>query len=322
MKTQLNAVVIGVQKFIAGRKATGTRAGVAVVAVALCSMLGVARAADLPTKKTQQVQAAVAGSAPNSGTSAGPLPAGTIARVNGVAITQGQLDQAVTATKAPDTPALRATLKNELIARELFRQAAEQAHYASHADVQAALDQVRTNLIVQAYLRDQIKPAPVTDADVKAEYDRVVGSLGENEYQPSVIEVKDADTAQKIIDQLKKGGDFAALAKQYSTGPDAAQGGRLGWISFKTPIQPGQTQNWPQPLAEALVKLPQGAVSAQPVQVDSAYWIVRVDQKRPTQIPQFDQVKDTLRKRLEQVAATKATTALVGGLLHNAHIQQ
>lgn len=322
MNTPSNAVKTWFHKFAAGRGATGVRAGATVALVAVCSLIGVAHATNTPAKKTLKAQAAAASSAPKPGTAAGPLPAGTIARVNGVAITQAQLDQAVSATKAPDTPALRTTLKNELIARELFRQAAEQAHYASHADVQAALDQVRTNLIVQAYLRDQIKPAPVTDADVKAEYDRVVATLGENEYQPSIIAVKDADTAQKILDQLKKGGDFAALAKQYSTGPDAAQGGKLGWISFKTPIQPGQTQNWPQPLAEALVKLPQGGVSAQPVPINGEFWILRVDQKRATQIPQFDQAKDTLRKRLEQVAATKATTELVGGLLRNSQVQQ
>ncbi len=314
---------IGLYPSAAGRRAARVRMRAAVALVALCSMLGVAHASDAAVKKkSQQVKAAVASTASGTQANAGPLPAGTIARVNGVAITQEQLDQVVLATKAPDTPALRATLKNELIARELFRQAAEQGHYASHPDVVAALDQWRTNVIVQAYLRDQIKPAPVTDADVKAEYDRVIATLGENEYQPSVIAVKDADTAQKILDQLKKGGDFAALAKQYSTGPDAAQGGKLGWISFKTPIEPGHTQNWPQPLAEALVKLPQGGVSAQPVQINDAFWILRVDQKRPTQIPPFEQTKAALRQQLEKVAATRATTELVANLVRNAHIQQ
>ena len=185
-----------------------------------------------------------------------------------------------------------------------------------------AIDQAKNGVIVQAYLRDQIKPVPVTDADVKAQYDRIISTLGDNEYKPSVIAVKDAATAQTILDQLKKGADFAQLAKQYSQGPSAAQGGALNWISFKTPIQPDNTQNWPQPLAEALVKLPQGAVSSAPVQIGDAFWILRVDQKRATQIPQFDQTKDVLRKQLEQVAIQKATTQVVAGLIRNAHIQQ
>ena len=176
--------------------------------------------------------------------------------------------------------------------------------------------------MMQAYLRDAIKPTPVTDADVKAKYDAIVASLGQNEYKPSVIEVKDAATAKTVLDQLKKGGDFAQLAKQYSQGPSAAQGGALNWVSFKTPIVEGQTQGWPQPLAEALVKLPQGAVSSEPVQVGKGFCILRVDQMRPTQIPTFDQSKAQLRKELEQVAVAKATAQVVTNLVKSAHIEQ
>nr|WP_240702290.1 peptidyl-prolyl cis-trans isomerase [Trinickia terrae] len=272
-----------------------------------------AHAANAPSKSEKAAAAQSASAA---------LPANAVARVNNVTITQDELDQAVRASNAPDTPALRTALKNQLIARELFRQAAAKAHYDTRAQVVAAVEQAKTIAMTQAYLRDQVKPAPVTDADVKAKYDAIVATLGENEYKPSVIVVKDADTANKVLDQLKKGADFAQLAKQYSQGPDAAQGGALNWISFKTPIQPGNTQNWPQPLAEALVQLPQGAVSSAPVQVGDAYWILRVDQKRPTQVPQFDQAKDALRKQLEQIALEKATAQVVTDLVKNAQIQQ
>jgi parvulin-like peptidyl-prolyl isomerase len=252
----------------------------------------------------------------------GPLPANAVARVNNVIITQMQLDDAVRASNAPDTPQLRASIKNQLIARELFRQAAEKQHYESRPQVVAAVEQAKTAAMTAAYLRDQVKPEPVTDADVKAKYDAIVATLGEFEYKPSAIAVKDADTAQTVLTQLKKGTDFAQLAKQYSQAPGAAQGGALNWISFKTPIQPGNTQNWSQPLAEALVKLPQGGVSSTPVQIGDAFWILRVDEKRATQVPQYDQIKDALRKQLEQVALQKATAQVVVDLMKNAKIQQ
>ncbi|MGV2289709.1 peptidyl-prolyl cis-trans isomerase [Trinickia sp. YCB016] len=282
--------------------------------LALAATLAPAAHAANTSSKTDKAAAPQSASA--------PLPANAIARVNNVLITQDELDQAVHATNAPDTPQLRAGLKNQLIARELFRQAAAKAHYDTRPQVVAAVEQAKTIAMTQAYLRDQVKPAPVTDADVKAKYDAIVATLGENEYKPSVIAVKDADTANKILDQLKKGTDFAQLAKQYSQGPGAVQGGALNWISFKTPIQPGNTQNWPQPLAEALVKLPQGAVSSAPVQVGDVYWILRVDEKRPTQVPQLDQAQGELRKQLEQIALEKATAQVVGDLVKNAQIQQ
>ena len=269
-----------------------------------------------------QKQSASATTQPASSAGAS-LPAGVVARVNGVSIAQTDVDAAVRQTGKPDSPALRAAMKNELIARELFRQAAQKQHYDTHADVKAGIEQAKTVLMMQAYLRDAVKPAPVTDADVKAKYDAIVASLGQNEYKPSAIVVKDAATAQTVVEQLKKkGADFSQLAKQYSQAPSAAQGGSLNWVSFKTPITEGQTQGWPQPLAEALVKLPQGAVSSTPVQVGDAFWILRVDQMRPTQIPTFDQSKEQLRKELEQVAVAKATAQVVTDLVKGAHIEQ
>ena len=301
-------------------RATHAVAGMAM-AVLFVAFAPRAHADNSPSLKSPAASPAASPlAAPAAGSTT--LPAGIVARVNNVSITQDQVDQIVHATNAPDTPALRANIKEQLIARELFLQAAEKDHYAAKPEVQAAIDQAKNAALVQAYLRDQIKPAPVTDADVKAQYDKIIATLGDNEYKPSVIAVKDAATAQSILDQLRKGADFAQLAKQYSQGPGAAQGGAVNWISFRTPIQAGNTQNWPQPLAEALVKLPQGAVSSAPIQVGDAFWILRVDQKRPTQIPQYDQTKDVLRKQLEQAAIQKATAQVVVGLIRNAHIQQ
>ncbi|HDR9253610.1 peptidyl-prolyl cis-trans isomerase [Burkholderia vietnamiensis] len=283
--------------------------GVALVAATLCGAVAPhAYAVPKAAKKAADATAA--------------MPADAVASVNGVPILQAQIDEAVRASKAPDTPALRAALKNQLIARELFRQAALKQHYDAKPQVVAAVEQAKALAMTQAYLRDQVKPAPVTDADVKARYDAVVATLGENEYKPSVIAVSDADTAKQIISRLKKGEDFGALARQFSKGPAAAQGGALDWISFKTPIEAGHTQNWPQPLAEALVKLPQGGLTREPVQVGNAYWIVRADDRRPTQVPSFDQAKDTLRQQLEQVAIEKATAQVVADLIRNARIQQ
>lgn len=252
----------------------------------------------------------------------GPLPAGVAARVNGTAITQEQVDQAIAAANVPVSPQAREAVKNQLIARELFRQAAEKGHYDTRPNVRAAMEQAKTLAMTQDYLRDAVKPAPVSDADVRAKYDAIVSTLGEFEYKPSAIVVKDADTAQKVLDQIKKGTDFAQLAKQYSQGPTATQGGGLNWVSFKLPLQEGKTQNWPLSLATALTQLPDGAASASPVQVDGAFWILRVEAKRPTQIPQYDQIKDVLRKQLEQVEVQKATTKIVVDLMKNARIQQ
>jgi parvulin-like peptidyl-prolyl isomerase len=279
------------------------------------------------TKKTlhasdKAATAAIASAAVASAPASSPLPAGAVARVNGVIIPQAQLDAAVRASNAPDTPALRTSLKEQLIAREVFRQAAQQHHYDVQPQVVAAVEQAKTLAMTQAYLRNQVRPAPVTEADVKAKYDAIVGSLGDTEFKPSAIVVKDAASAQAVLDQLKKGTDFAQLAKQRSVGASAGAGGALDWVSFKVPVQSGMTQGWPQPLAQALVTLPEAGVSPTPIAVGDTFWILRVDQKRPTQVPKYDDIKEALRTQLQRLALQQAITQVVAELMKSAQIQQ
>ncbi|MFT0174530.1 peptidyl-prolyl cis-trans isomerase [Paraburkholderia mimosarum] len=283
-------------------------------AVGLSAIAVPSMAAKKPTSSHTKAAAPVPAS--------GPLPANAVARVNNVLITQDQVDAALKAVNAPDTPQTRAAIKNQLIARELFRQAAEKQHYDTRPQVIEAAEQAKARAMTQAWLRDQVKPAPVTDADVKARYDAIVATLGEKEYKPSLIAVKDEDTAKNVLMQLKKGTDFAQLARQFSQGPNAAQGGAMNWVSFRTPVQEGATQGWPQPVAEAMVKLPQGGVTTAPVQVGDAFWIVKMDQSGATQIPDFETTKAALRQQLEQIALQKATAQVVVDLMKSATIQQ
>ena len=288
------------------------------VALTLSVGLSAITAPSMAATKPSSSHAKAAAPAPASG----PLPSNAVARVNNILITQDQVDAMLKAANAPDTPQTRLAIKNQLIARELFRQAAEKQHYDTRPQVIEAAEQAKSLAMTQAYLRDQVKPSPVTDADVKARYDAIVATLGDKEYKPSVIAVKDEATAKDVLAQLKKGTDFAQLAKQYSQGPAAAQGGAMNWVSFKTPVQQGATQGWPQPVAEAMVKLPQGGLTTAPVQVGDAFWIVKMDQSRATQIPDFETTKPALRQQLEQVALQKATAQVVVDLMKNASIQQ
>ncbi|MFJ2994831.1 peptidylprolyl isomerase [Pandoraea sp. NPDC087047] len=293
------------------------------VAAGVCAALGLAVPSAMAAKAgTTKVLEKPEAKAHSRSAAAQPLPSDAIASVNGVAIPKTSLDAMVKASGQPDSPQLRELFKGQLIAQELIKQAALGQRYETRPEVRAALDAAKTVIVTRAYMTEHLDTQPVTDADVKAKYDAVVATLGESEYRASAIAVPDAVTAQTVLDQLKKGSDFAALARQYSQGPNAAQGGRLNWVSFKTPLTAGNTQNWPLPIAEALVKLPAGGVSSEPVQIGDQLWILRVDDKRDTQIPKFEESAPLLRKQLEQVAMEKATAKVIGDLLKNARVQQ
>jgi len=250
------------------------------------------------------------------------LPPGVIAVVNGVPIAQTQLDLALRASNQPDTPQIRQTLKLELIAREIFRQGAEKAHYGAKPEVQAAMEQAKANAETQLYLKDNIHPELVTDAQVKARYDEIVASLGQEDYKPRVIIVADDTTAATVLTQLKGGAAFDALARQDSVGPTKASGGEMAWVSFKTPVTEGKTQGLPVPVAQALTQLPVGGITPTAIVVGNERVIVKLDAKRPTQVPTFDQAQETVRNQLQAIALEKATATFVGAQMKTATVQQ
>lgn len=260
------------------------------------------------------------------GVSTGALPPGTVAIVNGVSIPQAQLENALRASRQPDTPQIRQAIRQELVARELFRQNAEKQHYDTKPEVQEVVNAAKVNAETQLYLKDNIHPEPVTDAQVKARYDDIVGSLGKEEYKPRIISVADEATANTVLAQLKAGSTFDALARQYSVAPSKAAGGEMAWVSFKLPLEEGKTQGLPLPVAQAVTQLPVGAVTSAAIPVTQGsgtlYVIARLDAKRPTVVPGFDQAKDTIRQQLQALAVEKASAQFVAGQLKDATIQQ
>lgn len=254
------------------------------------------------------------------------LPTGAVATVNGTSITKVEIDALLQASRQPDTPQVRQAIKNQLIARVLIQQAAEKANYGSKPEVQTAMQLAKSNAETQLFVRDNVKPEPVTDAQVKARYDEIVASLGKEEVKPRIIVTKDAATAATVMAGLKAGQSFDALARQYSQAPTAAAGGELPWVSFKTPVTDGNTQGLPLAVAQAITQLPSGGVTPQSIaignDVNGPRAIVKVDAKRPTQVPSFDVAKATIQQQLQALAVEKATASFVGGLMKNATIQQ
>ncbi|WP_175824183.1 peptidyl-prolyl cis-trans isomerase [Burkholderia sp. BCC0419] len=260
-----------------------------------------------------------------AGALSGPVhaqTAATVATVNGTPITQADVDTLLRASGQPDSPQIRQAIKNQLITRVLVQQAAEKANYADKPEVKAAMQQAKVTAEVQLYLRDNVKPEPVTDEQVKARYDELVAALGKNEYKPRVIVVKDAVAAATVLSELKAGKSFDGLARQYSLAPSRDTGGELPWVSFNTPAAEGKTAGLPLPVAQALEKLTVGAATKDSIPVDGARAIVKLDAKRPTQVPGFETAKPTLQQQLQAIAAEKASAQMIGNLLKDAKITQ
>ena len=242
------------------------------------------------------------------------------ASVNGVAIADQQIATTLKQSGLADSAETRAAIKNQLIARELLRQEATRKNYTTRPEARQAADAARDHTAVELYLREAIKPAPVTDAQVKARFDAIVATLGEKEFKARVIALAEAATAASLLDKIRAGADFARLARDHSRAPSAARGGELDWVSFKLPLVEGATQGYPLALAQAISQLPVGGVSAS-IPVGGQFFLVKVDEVRAATVPKFEEVAPTLRELLQRLELERATVQLVADLIKNAKVQ-
>lgn len=247
-----------------------------------------------------------------------------VATVNGAPITRSTFQQALQRALnqgGADTPELRAAVKSQLIARELFAQEAKKRSLDNDPLVIAAVEEARTNAMVTLYLNQAIKPSPVTDADVRAQYERIKATLGPEEYKLRLIVTRDRARAEEALAAARLGRPFAQLAQQYSVVPSARRGGELDWVSFKSPAREGETSGLPLVVAQAVERMRQGDVS-NPLSFNDQWLIVRLEEKRPTVVPTFEQARPALHNMLAARALERATSDLVRTLVNGAKITQ
>jgi len=244
------------------------------------------------------------------------------AKVNGQPLYRAQLENVIRMAGLPGDDATRAALEKQMISGEVVRQAAEKASYADRPEVKQVLAAARAKAVSELYLRDNAKPAAVTDQQVKARYDQMVAQAGSQEYKPRIISVTDDSTASQVLAKLKSGQSFDTLAQQFSQASNRTTGGEMGWVSFKTPVTEGQTGGLPLPLAQAITQLKAGEYTQAPVALGTGRIIVKVDAVRPTQIQPYDKVRDAVRQQLEVARQQQATNGLVGKLMKDAKIEQ
>jgi peptidyl-prolyl cis-trans isomerase C len=163
-----------------------------------------------------------------------PVLAQNIAVVNGKAIPSSRLDAMVKQMAAQgqaDNPQLRNAIKEELINREVLIQEAEKQGVPNNADVKTQLELARQSILMRGLVANYLQKHPVSDADLKAEYERYKSVVGDKEYHARHILVEKEEEAKGIIAKLKAGSKFEDLAKQSKDPGSAANGGDLDWVA-------------------------------------------------------------------------------------------
>ncbi|HEY0490682.1 MAG TPA: peptidyl-prolyl cis-trans isomerase [Telluria sp.] len=224
-----------------------------------------------------------------------PAFAQNIAVVNGKAIPSSRADavvkQVVAQGQQPDSPQLREMVKKDLIAREVMMQEAIKRGFDKDATVKAQLENVRQSLVVNALAKEYITKNPISDAEMKAEYDRFKAQAGDKEYHVRHILVETEAEAKAVIAKLKAGSKFEELAKSSKDAGSANNGGDLDWAS---------PSSFPKPFSDAFVNLKKGEVASAPVQTPNGFHVVKLDDTRAAKLPSFEEVKPQIAEAMAQ----------------------
>ena len=225
------------------------------------------------------------------------LPVNAAASVNGTIITNDMVEQGIRAALSQgqkDSPELRKAVLEKFIEVLLLSQQAEKDGLANSDKANTQLMMIRQNYLADLELSNFMTQNPITDADVQAEYNKQVSSLGPQgmivEYKISDIAVATEADAQAALNRIKKGEPFDKVAKSVSLAPNKAQGGAAGWV------QAGQV---PPQISAALVNLEKGQTSS-PIDLQQGWYLLKVEDKKSSKPPSFEQAKQAVRAGLIQ----------------------
>jgi peptidyl-prolyl cis-trans isomerase C len=226
------------------------------------------------------------------------LPINAAASVNGMIITNDMVEQGIKVALSQgqkDSPELRQAVVQKYIEVLLLSQRAEKDGLADSERANTQLMLIRQNYLADLELSTFIAKNPITDADVRAEYDKEIASLGPQgmlvEYKVSDIAVASEADAQAALNRIKKGESFDKVARSVSLAPNKVQGGAVGWV------QAGQVS--PQ-IAAVLVNLGKGQVSQSPIQMQQGWYLIKLEDKRSSKPPSFEQAKAAIRNGMAQ----------------------
>lgn len=223
--------------------------------------------------------------------------AGTVV-VNGVNISQSAIDMLLKDRGVPanqlKNPELQKSTKEYLITRELLVQEARKKGMDKSVEIQTRLENTKQELLARIYFENFAKSHPVSENDIKNEYDRMKSEVGTKEYKVRHILVQKEDEAKSVMDQLKKGVKFEKLATEKSMDPGSkANGGDLGWSA---------PTRYVKPFADAVIAMKKGETTDKPVQSPFGWHVIRLDDVRALKFPTLAQAKPEIKQMLLQRA--------------------
>lgn len=226
---------------------------------------------------------------PASNNAQAPDPDEVVARVNDKPISAVALDAQVQSLASRGQSPDRAQALEQLIDLQLLTQEAEESGLTDQPEIAAEVERQRAAILARHVIRAELSDFEPSEDDLRQAYQERVEGMGGTEYRASHILVETQEEASELIAQLDEGAEFGQLAEEHSTGPTASRQGDLGWF------KPNQMV---PPFAEAVQQLEPGNYTAEPVETQFGWHVIRVAETREAEKPEFESMKSELRDRL------------------------
>ncbi len=254
-----------------------------------------------------------AGSTGSAAQPATPSTAKPPATVDGQPITHEVLDFVArnNAGKKYDelTTEQQKKLVDELVRIQLLANEAIAKGRDKDRDIVQSIELGRLNVLMQSTLTEYLKDKQPTEAEVRSYYEQWIKDLPRVQYHIHMISVQTQPYAEDRINELRKGADFIAIAKREASGEAAKQSAANGgWVTLDS-LAPA--------LANAISALKVGQYTTEPVQLPEGWGIIKLDETRAAEKPDFDRVRQALARDL----ASKKVDALVDELKKKAKIE-
>ncbi len=124
-----------------------------------------------------------------------------------------------------------------------------------------------------------------------AEYAEQVAMAPPSQFRARHILVPTQSKAIDLIAELDSGSDFATLARDFSTGPSATDGGALSWFSPNQMVKP---------FSDAVAALEDGQYTSAPVQTEFGWHVILREESRTNQPPPLESVRENIKQNITQ----------------------
>jgi len=225
-----------------------------------------------------------------------------VARVNGeelrLADVQAAIEELPPELRGAPAQMLFPLVLDQLVTQKALVSAARAQKLQDDPAVRRAIQRAEEDQLQQALLRREIAPA-LTEEALRERYTKeMAGQPGEEEvHARHILTSSEADARAALAEVRKPGANFAEVAKKRSTGPGTDQGGDLGFFK-KGDMVPE--------FAEAAFALKAGEISQEPVRSAFGWHIIKVEARRTTPPPSFEDSQETLRHAAFEEAVNAA----------------